>query len=111
MTVKVPLEVQETPENSENSRNREIFSNNNNSHLSNTLTQPHSDSLDSVVQRLIDKKMGRRKQNCPQRTGTTSEEGKSVYAVLRGSTAAAYAYVRMQQFSRFKIWNIQICYL
>ena len=38
----------------------------------NTLT-----SLDSVVQRLIDKKMGRRKQNCPQRTGLASEEGKT----------------------------------
>ena len=37
-------------------------------------------SLDSVVQRLIDKKMGRRKQNCPQRTGITSEDGK----ILRG---------------------------
>ena len=35
-------------------------------------------SLDSVVQRLIDKKMGRRKQNCPQRTGITSEDGKSL---------------------------------
>ena len=34
-------------------------------------------SLDSVVQRLIDKKMGRRKQNCPQRTGLASEEGKN----------------------------------
>ena len=33
-------------------------------------------SLDSVVQRLIHKKMGRRKQNCPQRTGNLSEEGK-----------------------------------
>ena len=40
-------------------------------------------SLDSVVQRLIDKKMGRRKQNCPQRTGLASEEGKTkrFYAV------------------------------
>ncbi len=26
-------------------------------------------NLDSVVQRLIHKKMGRRKQNCPQKTG------------------------------------------
>ncbi len=33
-------------------------------------------SLDSVVQRLIDKKMGRRKQNCPQRTGISEHEGK-----------------------------------
>ena len=39
-------------------------------------------SLDSVVQRLIDKKMGRRKQNCPQKTGITSEDGKP----LRSST-------------------------
>ena len=36
-------------------------------------------SLDSVVQRLIHKKMGRRKQNCPQRTGNLSEEGKPFY--------------------------------
>ena len=39
-------------------------------------------SLDSVVQRLIDKKMGRRKQNCPQRTGITSEDGKSLRSVF-----------------------------
>ena len=36
-------------------------------------------SLDSVVQRLIHKKMGRRKQNCPQRTGNLSEEGKPLF--------------------------------
>ena len=39
--------------------------------------QQTATSLDSVVQRLIDKKMGRRKQNCPQRTGLASEEGKT----------------------------------
>ena len=52
--------------------------------ISNLLLNPNSVvtstglSLDSVVQRLIDKKMGRRKQNCPQRTGITSEDGKSL---------------------------------
>ena len=44
-------------------------------------------SLNSVVQRLIDKKMGRRKQNCPQRTGMTSEDGKA----LRGSTRLQFS--------------------
>ena len=42
-----------------------------------------SSSLDSVVQRLIHKsKMGRRKQNCPQRTGNLSEEGKQAINLL-----------------------------
>ena len=54
---------------------------NNNSNNSVSLTESTSataitSSLDSVVQRLIHKKMGRRKQNCPQRTGNLSEEGK-----------------------------------
>ena len=39
-------------------------------------------SLDSVVQRLIHKKMGRRKQNCPQRTGNLSEEGKQLLFIF-----------------------------
>ena len=64
---------------------RETLSNNS----GNSVTQSHSlvtdstsASLDSVVQRLIDKKMGRRKQNCPQKTGISSEEGKK--EILRG---------------------------
>lgn len=63
-------------------------SNNNNfSHLrrdQNQSDQANSTNLDSVVQRLIDKKMGRRKQNCPQRTGMTSEDGKTLFEILRG---------------------------
>lgn len=65
-------------------------SNNNNNTIENNslnCSVTASSSLDSVVQRLIDKKMGRRKQNCPQRTGATSEDGKTwlcrFYAVLR----------------------------
>ena len=42
-------------------------------------------SLDSVVQRLIDKKMGRRKQNCPQRTGEQAF-GKSLRGVFKFHT-------------------------
>ena len=73
------------------------FSNNNNNTTANdhlraaaaaiqaaSSEQQTATSLDSVVQRLIDKKMGRRKQNCPQRTGLASEEGKTkrFYAVI-----------------------------
>ena len=86
----------------------DILSNNNNNTTANdhlraaaaaiqaaSSEQQTATSLDSVVQRLIDKKMGRRKQNCPQRTGLASEEGKTkrFYAVtsiqLRSNETAA----------------------
>ena len=57
------------------------ISNNNNTANSNTLSSVSdtvNPSLDSVVQRLIDKKMGRRKQNCPQKTGLSAEDGKTL---------------------------------
>ena len=53
------------------------ISNNNSNLINSSQVNATSSSLDSVVQRLIHKsKMGRRKQNCPQRTGNLSEEGK-----------------------------------
>ena len=53
------------------------ISNNNSDLINSSQVNATSSSLDSVVQRLIHKsKMGRRKQNCPQRTGNLSEEGK-----------------------------------
>ena len=53
------------------------ISNNNSNLINSSVATSVTSSLDSVVQRLIHKsKMGRRKQNCPQRTGNLSEEGK-----------------------------------
>ena len=65
--------------NSNNVNNIQTLRNTTNTTTTTTATAAleQQTSLDSVVQRLIDKKMGRRKQNCPQRTGLASEEGKN----------------------------------
>ena len=74
MTVKVH-ESCEVPDLSNNNHSTTAVTHSN----SNSVTESNSgvpQSLDSVVQRLIDKKMGRRKQNCPQKTGLAPEDGK-----------------------------------
>ena len=84
MTVKLEASNCDDVSNNNNSDSTTIVEERSSSPISNLLLNPNSVvtstglSLDSVVQRLIDKKMGRRKQNCPQRTGITSEDGKSL---------------------------------
>ena len=96
MTVKVEDKACELEQQFNSNNNNNSINNSNNSHFRiATAVQAVADQqktgisgLDSVVQRLIDKKMGRRKQNAPQRTGWEPEESKialhksSIYAVV-----------------------------
>jgi len=82
MTVKVEDKACELEQQFNSNNNNNSINNSNNSHFRTaTAVQAVADQqktgisgLDSVVQRLIDKKMGRRKQNAPQRTGWEPEE-------------------------------------
>ena len=85
MTVKVEDKATCEVEQEFNSNNN---NNSNNSHFrtATAVVQTVADQqktgisgLDSVVQRLIDKKMARRKQNAPQRTGWEPEESKKCF--------------------------------
>ena len=89
MTVKLEAHLRTTCDDVSNNNNTTETQSSNPEDLN---SNPHSSSvvtastgtnlsLNSVVQRLIDKKMGRRKQNCPQRTGITSEDGKRLRGV------------------------------
>ena len=96
MTVKVEDKACEFEQQFNSNNNNNSINNSNSSHFRTaTAVQAVADQqktgisgLDSVVQRLIDKKMGRRKQNAPQRTGWEPEESKivlhksSIYAVV-----------------------------
>lgn len=97
MTVKVEDKACELEQQFNSNNNNNSINNSNNSHFRTATAvqlavadqqKTGISGLDSVVQRLIDKKMGRRKQNAPQRTGWEPEESKivlhksSIYAVV-----------------------------
>ena len=88
MTVKVEDKACEFEQQFNGNNNNNSINNSSNSHFIRTASAVQTvadqqktgiSGLDSVVQRLIDKKMGRRKQNAPQRTGWEPEESKNVF--------------------------------
>ena len=111
MTVKVEDKACELEQQFNSNNNNNSINNSNNSHFRiATAVQTVVDQqktgisdLDSVVQRLIDKKMGRRKQNAPQRTGWEPEESKNV---LHKSSIYAVVVVCLGTYLLFrvKVW-------